>query len=228
MYAKSAATMLALSGNSLYLDQHSELGPIDPQFNFQGRGTASPAGGILSQFEEATRQIKDDPERLPAWVPILQQYAPSLLDDARQAWDLAKQMVEGWLTTYMFDDEADGPDKARIAATYFSGQDSDDRTVSHSRSIGIDKCGDLGLNVVDLRSDRDLHGRVRDVHHAVNITLAETGAYKIVENHKGEALVRALNVQPAGEAPPGQPVPGITLGGPGPARTAPPGSYSTR
>jgi serine dehydrogenase proteinase len=50
LYAKSAATMLALSGEELRLDEHSELGPIDRQFTCRG-GTVSPAKSILSQFE---------------------------------------------------------------------------------------------------------------------------------------------------------------------------------
>src|SRR5207302_1902999 len=33
--AKSAATMLALSGNTLVMDEVSELGPTDPQFAMQ-------------------------------------------------------------------------------------------------------------------------------------------------------------------------------------------------
>jgi Serine dehydrogenase proteinase len=102
MYAKSAATMLALSGDRLLLDDHSELGPIDPQFNFPARGVTSPAARILSQFDEAAKAIAENPERLPAWVPILEQYAPSLLEDAREAWDLAHGMVERWLERYMF------------------------------------------------------------------------------------------------------------------------------
>ncbi|MHB8693082.1 MAG: SDH family Clp fold serine proteinase [Solirubrobacteraceae bacterium] len=44
VYAKSAATMLALSGDELMLDQHSELGPIDPQFS--RANAVSPAQNI--------------------------------------------------------------------------------------------------------------------------------------------------------------------------------------
>jgi hypothetical protein len=195
MYAKSAATMFALSGEVLYLDEHSELGPIDPQFNFPNRGVASPAGGILGQFEQAVDEIKRDPERLPAWAPILQQYAPSLLDDAREAWDLANEMVRGWLERYMFAGQPDAQARAQEIADYFSARTEGDKVRSHSRPIGIEKCKELGLEVVDLRSSGSLHKRVRDLHHAINITILETGAYKLLENHLGQTHVRSLNLE---------------------------------
>jgi hypothetical protein len=197
MYAKSAATMLALSGEQIYLDEHSELGPIDPQFNFPGRGVPSPAGGIIGQFEQAAQEIKDDPAKLPAWAPILQQYAPSLLDDAREAWDLATEMVMGWLEKYMFSGRENAHAEAERVANYFSARAADDKVHSHSRPIGMEKCKELGLEVVDMRSRGGLHKRVRDLHHAINITLLETNAYKLVENHKGHSFVRGLQVEVA-------------------------------
>ena len=79
VFAKSAATMLALSGNQLVLDELFELGPTDPQFTFPLTGMTSPAKAILDQFERSAEEVEKDSDRLPTWTPILQQYAPSLL-----------------------------------------------------------------------------------------------------------------------------------------------------
>jgi len=57
--AKSAATMLALSGNSILMDSSAELGPIDPQVRVRGR--FSPAGSIIEQFDRAAKELKKDP-----------------------------------------------------------------------------------------------------------------------------------------------------------------------
>lgn len=154
-YAKSAATMLALSANELMLDEHSELGPIDPQFTIGN--SASPAQGILDQFKQASEEIKGDPTLLPAWVPILQQYAPSLLQDARQALDLAREMVAGWLEHYMLSGQDDAAQQAVRIARYFAGEDTEDPTRSHGRPIGIEKATGLGLNVRDMRLTPGLH-----------------------------------------------------------------------
>ncbi len=205
--------MLALSGDELYLDEQSELGPIDPQFNFPG-GRTSPALGILRQFQRAAEEIESDPGRLAAWMPILQQYAPSLLEDAREALELAQRMVAGWLERYMLAGQDGGGDAARRIAAYFAGQDAAEPVGSHSRPIGIDKAVQLGLKVEDMRADPALKQVVRELHHVVNITFSETGAYKMVENQNGDAYIRSIEIQiqagppPLGPPPPGaQPVP---------------------
>ena len=203
VYAKSAATMLALSGDQLMMDEHSELGPIDPQFS--RANAVSPAQSILDQFDQAVREIKEDPQRLPAWAPILQQYAPSLLQDARQALDLAREMVAGWLESHMFKGHEDAKQHAATVARYFAGEDPDEPTRSHGRPIGIDRVRELGLEIQDLRQNPGLHRRVRELHHAVNITLSATQAYKLLENDLGHSFVRGLQVQmtPVGPTPPG-------------------------
>jgi hypothetical protein len=200
-YAKSAATMLALSGDTLLLDEHSELGPIDPQFTFPN-GVVSPAKSILNQFESAVAEIQEDGTKLPAWAPILQRYAPSLLQDAREALDLAERMVAKWLEQYMFQRREDRAEKALAVARYFSDRDPGAEHRSHGRPIGIDKALEQELNVSDARVNPGLQQRVRELHHAVNITFEETNAYKMAENAQGNALIRAVNVQFSAVQPP--------------------------
>jgi membrane-bound ClpP family serine protease len=53
--AKSAATMVALSGHELMMEHNAELGPIDPQFRFvkaDGTPVVAPAQAIIDQFEK--------------------------------------------------------------------------------------------------------------------------------------------------------------------------------
>lgn len=54
--AKSAATMIALSGHALLMERNAELGPIDPQFHItrpDGAMIPAPAQAIIDQFEKA-------------------------------------------------------------------------------------------------------------------------------------------------------------------------------
>lgn len=101
--AKSAATMLALSGNSIVMTESAEMGPIDPQIRVRNR--FSPAGSIIEQFEKASKQIQENPEMLPAWLPILQEYAPCLLIDCENFIELAEKLVKSWMKNYMFNPE---------------------------------------------------------------------------------------------------------------------------
>lgn len=67
--AKSAATMMAMSGNEVLMDANAELGPVDPQLVFRkGDNTVvqAPAQAIVDQFEEAQQLIGADPTKLPA------------------------------------------------------------------------------------------------------------------------------------------------------------------
>ncbi len=93
--AKSAATMMAMAGEELVLDENSELGPTDPQIIFvrDGQTIVSPAQAIKDEFDMAEREVNADPNKLPAWVPILRQYGPSLLAQCDNLIDLSKRLV---------------------------------------------------------------------------------------------------------------------------------------
>jgi serine dehydrogenase proteinase len=54
LYAKSAATMMVMSGDEILLDEDAELGPIDPQMITTGG--VSPAEAIKEQFQKAERR----------------------------------------------------------------------------------------------------------------------------------------------------------------------------
>ena len=100
--AMSAATMMALAADELVMGQHSQLGPIDPQFiiSTPEGARSAPAKAILNQFERAKRECSS-PANLPAWMPILRTYAPGLLSQCVDSQQLATDMVAGWLRRYM-------------------------------------------------------------------------------------------------------------------------------
>ena len=71
--AYSAATMLALSGDSITLHPSATLGPIDPQFN------GIPARSIRRGFENIKKKIAEEgPETLPAYIPLIEKYSIDL------------------------------------------------------------------------------------------------------------------------------------------------------
>lgn len=181
--AMSAATMWALAGDVIVMGKHSQLGPIDPQM-VAGAWTA-PARAILRQFEQAREECKD-PSLLGAWLPILQQYGPALIQQCEAAEALALRLVQEWLEQYMFAGATDAPQKAEDIAGYFA-----DYEIHQSHALGIDREQARDQNVVieDLESDQALQDAVLSVHHAAMHTLGGP-AVKIVENHLGRAFVK--------------------------------------
>lgn len=209
--AMSAATMIALSANEIVMGQHSQLGPIDPQFIISTpEGPRSgPAKAILNQFELAKQQCKD-PSNLAAWMPILRGYAPSLLTQCEDSRTLAVEMVSTWLKSYMLAGDAQAEEKARTIADWFANYEN---FRSHGRRVGRDETAAIGVRVTQLEDDHSLQDAILSIHHAATHTFSGTAACKIIENHHGRAWVRLAGqfvLQPApgpalGPAPIGKP-----------------------
>ena len=216
--AMSAATMIALSADELVMAQHSQLGPIDPQFiiSTPEGARSAPAQAILNQFELAKRECKT-PENLAAWMPILRTYAPGLLTQCQDSKELASEMVAGWLERYMLLGDEDATGKAKRIASWFAGYES---FRSHGRRVGRQQARDNGVRVVDLEDDDQLQDAVLSVHHATMHTFSGTPAHKIIENHRGRAWVRMSSIQ--------VPAVGVPVQGQPPDRSLPPNNRAER
>ncbi|MBI2908099.1 MAG: serine protease [Chloroflexi bacterium] len=202
--AMSAATMVALSADEIVMGQHSQLGPIDPQFiiSTPEGARSAPAKAILNQFELAKMQCRDA-SNLAAWMPILRTYAPGLLTQCEDSRELSVTIVSGWLNRYMFAQDPEGSNKAESIAHFFADYEN---FRSHGRRVGYDQVLAQGVRVVRLEDDHGLQDSVLSVHHAAMHTFAMTPALKIVENHLGRAWVRMASqvlVQAAAKGAPG-------------------------
>ncbi len=190
--AKSAATMLSMSGNSLLMDGSAEVGPIDPQVRVRNR--YSPAGSIIEQFDRASEALKKDPSMMPAWIPILQEFAPALLVECENYIALSKKLVRDWLKEYMFKGNPKGLNKARKIANFLSNEKN---TLSHARRIDIDQLEKLGVKIIRLeKQEEKLQDAIRQLHLAIMTTLDMTAAVKIFENSEGSVLIRMVSAQP--------------------------------
>ena len=204
--AMSAATMIALSADEIVMGQHSQLGPIDPQFiiSTPEGARSAPAQAILKQFERAKLECQN-PQNLAAWMPILRSYAPGLLTQCEDSRMLASTMVASWLQQYMFSNESDAESKARRIAGWFADYDS---FHSHGRRVGIEQAREVGVKVRSLEEDDELQDAVLSVHHATMHTFSGTPAAKIIENHHGRAWVkmtRSVEIQQTVRQPGGEP-----------------------
>ena len=200
-YAKSAATMLAMSGNEILMDRDAELGPTDPQMGTQS-GT-SPAEAIKEQFEKAQAELQTDPSKLPSWMPILAPLGPSLLVDAQHAIDLSKTLVKSWLQSYMFAGDVEAEVKATRISEYLGTHSN---FMSHGRAVKIPDLLPLGVKVTDIRSNPGLYAAVDELYCILDILFCNSPVYKDFENSRGDALIRQAGiVQQVPQAPRQQP-----------------------
>lgn len=211
--AKSAATMSALSGHELLMERNAELGPIDPQFRFvkaDGTAVIAPAQAIIDQFEKAQDLIGQEPKKLAAWIPILQQYGPALYQQCQNAIDLSKKYVREWLKTGMFSDEEEEKrdELAKVVVDYLGDHNL---FKSHGARVGVEELKQRNVKVAVLNDDPTLCDAILTVFFAIQLTFDHTGAFKIFENSRGDALIRLVQQFVVGGKPPA----GVPYRGPG-------------
>lgn len=206
--AYSAATMLALSGDVILMDDRSTLGPIDPQLIMatpQGYA-AVPVDDILSAFEKVKELLTAEPEALGAFLPLLQKYDLHTFEACENAKKLAHTLAITWLKDYMLKDDPGKDQKALAIANRLA---SHKENLSHGRTIGIQKALELGLLVEDLRKIPQLRQLLWKLYCLVELYFDRSPAVKLFENSRGTTWARLFQEQvvqlvgpPAAPAPP--------------------------
>lgn len=204
--AMSAATMIACAADEIVMGEHSFLGPIDPQLIMQTPlgPRMVPAQAILDQFEKAKLECAD-PAKLPVWLPMLQQYGPDLLVQCENVLALSQEMVQKWLSAYMFKGTEDAAEKAKKIAGWLANHGN---FKIHGRHLGRGELEKQGLKIVKLEADKLQQDFVLSLYHATSHTFTMSAAVKIIENHLGSAFVRQVQqiiVQQQPTPPPGGP-----------------------
>jgi len=184
--AMSGGTMIACACRQILMGKPSSLGPIDPHFG------GIPAHGVLEEFNRAIQEATQDPRRIPIWQAIVAKYTPSFLGECEKAIEWSNEMTVEWLRTGMFAGQTGAADRAIAIVKELADHAL---TKSHARHLHMERCGEIGLAIVPLEEDQELQEKVLSVHHACMLTLSATGAYKIIENHRGVAFIKmARNV----------------------------------
>ena len=191
--AMSAATMISCAADEIILAKHSSLGPIDPQISLNtAMGARSvPAQAILEQFAMAQKECQD-PSKIRAWLPMLNQYGPDLLVSCQNASRLSEELVKKWLACYMFKGEQDAEAKAARIAEWLAKHENH---FTHGRTLSRDTLKQQGLKIIDLEDDQLLQDYYLSVFHATSHTFSQTPAVKIIENQKGKAFLNMAGQQ---------------------------------
>ena len=180
--AMSAGTMIACASKRIHMGKQSNLGPIDPQIG------GLPAGAILDEFEQAAREIKKQPEKIPLWQVIVSKYHPSLILSCENAIEWSKEIVKKYLKKGMFANNSTNEDIAKIVNNLSNHK----QMKTHFRHIGLKEAQEIGLNINKLEGDNELQDIILTIHHTYMHTLNSTPAIKIVENHMGTGQIQSL------------------------------------
>jgi hypothetical protein len=173
-FAYSAGTVLVLSGDEIYMDYFSVLGPIDPQLSTENDRFVSGLG-YLAKYKELTDTINKaaNPESVRAELAyLLKRFDPAELFDMEQAKDHAEDLLEEWLSRHKFKDwtenettrapvsDTDRRARARAIAETLGNPE---RWHSHGRGIGMRELTgeEIKLKIKDFGADADLNGKIR-------------------------------------------------------------------
>ncbi|MEW7987867.1 MAG: hypothetical protein AB2799_18940 [Candidatus Thiodiazotropha sp.] len=159
--AMSAGTILCMSGDKIYMDYSSALGPIDPQVQ-NSEGQLVPALGYLDQVERLiTKSAKDT--LTDAEFAILQNLDLATLRRYEQAKDLSVSLLKDWLVKYKFKDwnvhsstgnPVTNEEKVDRATEIAEALSKHTKWHSHGRMIGIQTLTDeLRLKIEDYTKD---------------------------------------------------------------------------
>ncbi len=191
--AKSAAAMLALSGNMLLMTDAAELGPTDPQISL-GNYKPAPARAVLEQFDLAKREIAKNPQAIGPWLPILQQLGPSFLVECNNHIRLAETLLAEWLEKFMFHDEKLAKARAKNLARFLA---NDRNFLSHGRRVDIALLREHGAKVGRVEDlAPEIQKAINRVHLTIMVTLDSTAAVKLIENSVGTALIQLMQPGP--------------------------------
>lgn len=101
--AFSAGTIFCMSGDKIFMDYSSSLGPIDPQVPDKENKYLVPALGYLDKVDELVQKSKSNTIS-PGELAILVRQDLAMLRFYEQAKDLSIALLKQWLATYKFKD----------------------------------------------------------------------------------------------------------------------------
>ena len=175
-YAYSAGTIWCMSGDNIFMNYYSTLGPIDPQVQTKD-GNFVAALGYLDKINEMLEKAKKN-ELTQAEFLILKDFDLAELRSYEQAKELAVDMLKIWLTKYKFKDwtvHSDGktpvtPEEKEERAVEIADKLSNNNIwKSHGRPIGIQTLRDeLKLKIIDFGNDLALNDLITTYYDAAS------------------------------------------------------------
>lgn len=201
-YAYSAGTVLALSGDNIYMDYYSVLGPIDPQVA-SNDGQLLPGLGILTKFDEICRKInqaKTMEECRAELAYLVQQFDPEQLFVIEQAKQHGISLIMEWLPKYKFKDwhktETKGDpvtDSMRKKRAKKIAETLGDAKKWHSHGRGISmrelSGNSLKLKIINFGENKILSTHIRNYHGLAVDYYRKTGVKAYIHSKLGQRRI---------------------------------------
>lgn len=188
--AMSAGTILCMSGDKIYMDYSSSLGPVDPQVPTSDTGEYLPAMGYLDKVQEISS--KDDLTQ--ADVVFLRRLDLGRLALYEQSRDLSIDLLKKWLVKYKFKDwnkhQTTNPgskvtkeQKLRRAEEIATNLADHKKWRTHGRNLDILKLQEMKLLIDDYSDNDALSKTIREYNDPLTGYIDRTGQVFYMHNH---------------------------------------------
>ena len=188
--AYSAGTILCMSGDKIYMNYSSTLGPIDPQVYSNGK--LIPAQGYLDQFDRILEKSKDG-TITPLEIQIIRDLDIGDLHFYSQARNLTVTLLKKWLVMYKFKDWTEHSTTHEKVTQKEKEQRAEDIAKmlgnnaywhSHGRHIGIKTLQEkLKLKIEDYSSNTELSNLIKD-YNMLAVDYARKQGYQIFVHNR--------------------------------------------
>ena len=191
--AKSAGTIMALSGDDIFMTKSGSLGPIDAQVSI-GRSIVS-AFDYIQWVDDKRKEAEKNGKLNPFDATMVAQISPGELNGVDNSLNFAKDLVVEWLPKYKF---------KRMKISLSSKKDKAERIVdgllnhskwrSHGRSLKIDDLDKMGLKIKDVDKNKQLSEIIYRIQTVVRLLFSSTTIYKIFSTCDSKIFAKAANV----------------------------------
>ncbi len=185
-FAMSAGTILCMSGDRIFMDYSSSLGPIDPQVH-NGKDWV-PALGYLDKVEQLLEKARLGTITNAEFL-ILQSLDLALLSRFEQARDLTVTLLKRWLVEYKFKNWSTHETTTSKLGTAVTLQEKQERAEAIAKALGDNKLwhshgrmisaktlqSELKVRIDDYSSDATFRKLVREYNDLLTDYLARNG-----------------------------------------------------
>ena len=190
--AMSAGTVLAMSGDTIYMDYFSVLGPIDPQIEkISGdKYNLIPALGYLVQYERLINKSKAGQLTTAEITFLVEKFDPAELYSYEQARKLSIRLLKEWLVKYKFKNwtktrtrklKVTHQMRVKRAEKIAAILNDIERWHSHSRGISMPVLRRaLKLEIEDFGKNKKLNEKIRTYSKLLNDYMMRMGQIAVL------------------------------------------------
>jgi hypothetical protein len=203
--AKSAGTILVLSGDEILMSESGSLGPIDAQIQI-GRSQIS-AYDYMEWINAKRKEAEENKKLNPLDATMVAQISPGEIGLVDHALRFAEDLVVEWLPKYKFRNW-DTTETRKISVTPEMKRERAaeiakklmDRTKwrTHGRSIKIAELEEeIGLKITKLDKLPDIADLIYRIQTVIRLLLSSTDIYKIIATADERLIYQALSTRAA-------------------------------